>query len=60
MRITFISPAANLSGGQRVIAIYADRLRARGHDVIVVAQRRRVITWIDYVKAWMRGTNVKR
>lgn len=60
MRITFVSPAANLSGVQRVIAMYADRLRARGHDVIIVAQRRRVITWKDHVKAWMRGTNVKR
>lgn len=60
MRITFISPAANLSGGLRVIAIYADHLQARGHDVIVVAQRHRAITWKDHVKAWMRGTNVKR
>lgn len=39
MKITFISPPANLSGGQRVVAIYADQLLKRGHDVTVVARR---------------------
>lgn len=39
MRITFVSPTPNLSGGCRVIAIYADRLQAMGHDVTVVAPR---------------------
>jgi glycosyltransferase involved in cell wall biosynthesis len=42
MRITFVSPTPNLSGGCRVIAIYADRLQAMGHDVTVVAPRRSV------------------
>ena len=37
MRITFVSPAGTLSGGCRVIAIYARLLRERGHDVTVVA-----------------------
>lgn len=36
MRITFISPAGTMSGGCRVIAIYARSLRERGHDVTVV------------------------
>jgi glycosyltransferase involved in cell wall biosynthesis len=40
MRITFVSPTPNLSGGCRVIAIYADRLQAMGHEVTVVAPRR--------------------
>lgn len=39
MKITFVSPAPNLSGGQRVVAIYADLLQERGHDVTVVARR---------------------
>lgn len=39
MRITFVAPAPNLSGGLRVIATHADRLRARGHAVTVVAPR---------------------
>ncbi|EDM72734.1 hypothetical protein RAZWK3B_00900 [Roseobacter sp. AzwK-3b] len=37
MKITFVSPAPNLSGGIRVIAIYADLLTEMGHDVTVVA-----------------------
>jgi glycosyltransferase involved in cell wall biosynthesis len=39
MKITFISPPPNLSGGLRVVAIYADALRALGHEVNVVATR---------------------
>lgn len=39
MKITFISPPPNLSGGLRVVAIYADELLKRGHDVNVVARR---------------------
>ncbi|SHM62072.1 Glycosyltransferase involved in cell wall bisynthesis [Roseovarius litoreus] len=38
MKITFVSPAPNLSGGIRVIAIYADLLTEMGHDVTVVAR----------------------
>lgn len=38
MRITFILPFAGLSGGSRVIAIYAEKLLARGHKVLIVSQ----------------------
>lgn len=38
MRITFLSPFASLAGGVRVMAIYAARLQARGHEVTVVSQ----------------------
>jgi glycosyltransferase involved in cell wall biosynthesis len=37
MRITFLSPPFNLSGGHRVKAIYAQKLHERGHEVTVVA-----------------------
>lgn len=40
MRITIVQPFAGLAGGTRVIAIYADRLRRRGHDVFVVSTPR--------------------
>ncbi len=40
MKIVFVLPPANLSGGIRVIEIYADRLLRRGHDVVAVAQQR--------------------
>ena len=39
MRITFLIPNLNLSGGARVVAIYADWLARQGHDVTVVAGR---------------------
>src|SRR5829696_1423589 len=38
MRITFVCPIADLSGGFRVIATYAKLLRERGHDVLVVSR----------------------
>jgi glycosyltransferase involved in cell wall biosynthesis len=37
MKITFVLPFAGLQGGIRVIAIYAERLARRGHDVFVVS-----------------------
>lgn len=38
MKIIFITPAPDLSGGQRVIAIHADQLLERGHEVTVVSR----------------------
>src|SRR4051812_48736832 len=40
MRITFVVGLADLSGGFRVIATYAQRLQQRGHDVLVVSRPR--------------------
>jgi glycosyltransferase involved in cell wall biosynthesis len=37
MRITFMMPADDLTGGNRVVATYAARLRDRGHEVLVVS-----------------------
>jgi len=37
MRITFILPHAGLAGGVKVVAIYAERLKKRGHTVTVVS-----------------------
>ncbi len=37
MRITFILPYAGLSGGIRVISVYANRLHQRGHTITVVS-----------------------
>lgn len=39
MKITFICPEANQSGGSRVAAIYARKLLDRGHDVTVIARQ---------------------
>lgn len=37
MNITFVCPPLNLSGGCRVVAIYAQLLKARGHKVLVAS-----------------------
>jgi glycosyltransferase involved in cell wall biosynthesis len=37
MRITFMLPHAGLSGGVRVVAIYAQRLQQRGHRVTILS-----------------------
>jgi glycosyltransferase involved in cell wall biosynthesis len=36
MRVTFVHKTANFSGGNRVVATYAERLAQRGHQVCVV------------------------
>ena len=61
MRVTFVLPLANLSGGTRVIAIYADRLQRRGHDVTVIsipAARRSLLSKFKslvYGKGWPKN-----
>ncbi len=55
MKITFVMAAADLSGGNRVISIYADRLCRRGHDVTIVSRPRRHVTLKEKVLAWWRG-----
>jgi len=55
MRITFLSTPPNLSGGQRVIAIYAQRLAARGHQVEIVCSRRRPPSIVRSAKELLRG-----
>jgi glycosyltransferase involved in cell wall biosynthesis len=42
MKITFLLPDANLAGGVRVVAIYAQQLQQRGHSVTLVSTPRRV------------------
>jgi glycosyltransferase involved in cell wall biosynthesis len=42
MRITFVLPFAGLAGGIRVLAIYADRLKRRGHKVVVISMPQQI------------------
>lgn len=42
MRVTFVLPQAGVAGGVRVVAIYAERLKRRGHEVTVVSVPRRL------------------
>jgi glycosyltransferase involved in cell wall biosynthesis len=43
VKITFIAPPDHMSGGLRVIAIFAEHLQRRGHDVLVVCPPAREI-----------------
>ena len=54
MRITFVCPIADLSGGFRVIAVYAKRLRDRGHEVLVVSRPPRKPTLRERLRATYR------
>jgi glycosyltransferase involved in cell wall biosynthesis len=40
MKITFVCPPLNMTGGIRVVAIYAKYLRSFGHEVLVVSAPR--------------------
>jgi len=55
MRITFILPQPGLSGGIRVIAIYAERLRRKGHDVLLVHPPNYQPPLTQRVRSVMRG-----
>jgi glycosyltransferase involved in cell wall biosynthesis len=55
MRITFVLNHVNLNGGIRVIAIYAERLKKRGHEVVVVARPRPIASMKQKVKSLVKG-----
>ena len=55
MRITFVLNHVNLNGGIRVIAIYAERLKQRGHHVTVVSRPRPVQSLKNKVKSLVKG-----
>jgi glycosyltransferase involved in cell wall biosynthesis len=52
MRVTFVLPAPDLSGGTRVVATYADQLARRGHQVTIAfpadppMRLRQRVSWI--------------
>ena len=54
MRITFIAPVMDLSGGARVIHIYAKSLRERGHQVCLVT-RPRLLSFRKRVRSLVGG-----
>jgi glycosyltransferase involved in cell wall biosynthesis len=60
MKITFVLAASDLSGGNRVISIYAQRLVSRGHHVTVVSRPWRPVTLKDKFNAWRRGKPIPK
>jgi glycosyltransferase involved in cell wall biosynthesis len=56
MRITFVLAGGfNLSGGDRVISIYAEKLQKRGHQVLVVASPAYPATLRKQLSSLVRG-----
>jgi len=55
MKITFILPHAGLAGGIRVVAIYAERLQKRGHEILVVSRPKRQPTLSQQIRSFLKG-----
>jgi len=55
MRITFVLPTANMSGGIRVVAIYAQKLSDMGHDVVLVSPPQKQLSFKDKIKFVLRN-----
>ncbi|MEO1196947.1 MAG: glycosyltransferase family 4 protein [Pseudomonadota bacterium] len=56
MKITFVCPEVNQSGGSRVTAIYALKLLERGHDVTVVGRNVKATSTRRQILERLRGT----
>jgi glycosyltransferase involved in cell wall biosynthesis len=55
MRVTFVLPTANLSGGARVVGIYAQQLMRLGHTVCLISQPRIAKTIFQKLSSWSKG-----
>src|SRR3569832_548275 len=55
MKITFLVPEGHFSGGVKVVAIQAERLKKRGHQVVVVSPSHRIPTLRERVRSVRRG-----
>lgn len=60
MRVTFVLPQADLSGGVRVVATYAARLARRGHDVTIMSLPRRRPTLRERARSILRNKSLPR
>ncbi len=55
MKISFVLPEVSNTGGVRAIAVYAELLAARGHEVLVLSQPRRTIPLKRKIKSLLGG-----
>ena len=55
MKITFVLPTADLSGGNRVVATYAERLQNKGHQVQVVSVPHQPLTRQQQIRSLLKG-----
>lgn len=54
MKITFIVPELNLTGGLRVVSIYAQLLAQKGHRVTVVSPNKKLPSFKDKIKSVLK------
>jgi glycosyltransferase involved in cell wall biosynthesis len=54
LKITFINTEASLAGGVKVVAIYAEQLKKRGHEVVVVSRPPYALTIRERVRALVK------
>jgi len=60
MRFTFLLPSDNLTGGARVVSVYARELIALGHEVLVLTCAEDVLPWRQRFRQYfaaLRGAN---
>jgi len=55
MRITFLLPVVNMSGGIRVVAIYAKALMQLGHEVVLISPPPKRILFRRKLKSFLTG-----
>jgi glycosyltransferase involved in cell wall biosynthesis len=55
MKITFVLPTLSLTGGMRVLSIYAELLQKRGHKIFIVSTPQGQRTLIQQVRSLLRG-----
>jgi hypothetical protein len=60
MKITFVKAGGfNLSGGDRVIAMYAKHLKDRGHEVLVIATPPDHPSLFDQLRGLLKGEKLR-
>jgi len=57
LKITFVVPALNVTGGLRVISIYARLLSEKGHSVTVVSPSEKKPTFKEVIKSFLKWKN---
>jgi glycosyltransferase involved in cell wall biosynthesis len=55
MKICFVLPTVDMSGGIKVVSIYAKMLTAKGHEVVLVSPPERELSFRQKLKAFLRG-----
>jgi len=55
VKVTFVLAIADLSGGVRVVSIYADRLKRRGHEVTIIVRPPRPPTLKERARSAFTG-----